>query len=71
MTKKWNRILAEQKRKEQYHILTIPEYDRLKLSSADEKRYREEYLGINHHALERYMRKHILKTELDEMDCVQ
>ena len=44
-TKKWNRILAEQKRKEQSHILTIPEYERLKLSVADEKRYREEYLG--------------------------
>jgi hypothetical protein len=45
-TKKWNRILAEQKRKEQAHILTIPEYERLKLSVADEKRYREEYLGV-------------------------
>jgi hypothetical protein len=44
-TKKWNRMLAEQKRKEQSHILTIPEYERLKLSVADEKRYREEYLG--------------------------
>lgn len=44
-TKKWNRILAEQKLKEQSHILTIPEYQRLKLSVADEKRYREEYLG--------------------------
>ena len=44
-TKKWNRILVEQKRKEQSHVLTIPEYERLKLSVADEKRYREEYLG--------------------------
>jgi hypothetical protein len=44
-TKKWNRILAEQKQKEQSHVLTIPEYERLKLSAADEKRYREEYLG--------------------------
>lgn len=45
-TMKLNRILAEQKRKEQSHILTIPEYQRLKLSVADEKRYREEYLGF-------------------------
>jgi len=45
-TMKWNRILVEQKRKEPIHILTIPEYERLKLSAADEKRYREEYLGI-------------------------
>ena len=45
MTKKWNRILAEQKRKEPIHIISIPEYERLKLSAADEKRYREEYLG--------------------------
>lgn len=45
-TKKWNRILAEQKRKEQSRVLTIPEYDLLKLSAADEKRYREEYMGF-------------------------
>ena len=45
-TKKWNRILAEQKRKEPLYILTIPEYEQLKISAADEKRYREEYLGI-------------------------
>ena len=44
-TKKWNRMLAEQKRKEPIHIISIPEYERLKLSVADEKRYREEYLG--------------------------
>ena len=50
MTRKWNRILAEEKRKEQLHVLSIPEYDslmrRLGLTEADEKRYREEYLGL-------------------------
>ena len=49
-TKKWNRILAEEKRKEPIHVLTIPEYDslreRLGITEADEKRYREEYQGI-------------------------
>jgi hypothetical protein len=42
MTRKWNRILAEQKLKEPIHII----YERLKQSVADEKRYREEYLGF-------------------------
>ena len=44
--KKWARILEEQKRKEQLHVISYPEYKRLKLSAADEKRYREEYLGM-------------------------
>lgn len=44
--KKWARILEEQKRKEQLHVISYPEYERLKLSKLDEKRYQEEYLGI-------------------------
>lgn len=44
--KKWIRVLEEEKRKEQLHVISYPEYERLKLSAADEKRYREEYLGI-------------------------
>ena len=44
--KKWARILEEQKRKEPLHVISYPEYERLKLSKLEEKRYREEYLGI-------------------------
>lgn len=40
------RVLEEQKRKEQLHVISYPEYELLKLSVADEKRYREEYLGV-------------------------
>lgn len=44
--KKWIRVLEEQKRKERLHVISYPEYEQLKLSAADEKRYQEEYLGI-------------------------
>ena len=45
-TGKWTRILNEDKRKKPLHVISYPEYEQLKLSAADEKRYREEYLGI-------------------------
>ena len=48
MTKngKWNRILNGNKRKKSLRVISYTEYEALKLSVADEKRYREEYLGI-------------------------
>lgn len=45
-TGKLNRIRNENTRKKSLRVISYPEYEPLKLSAVDEKRYREEYLGM-------------------------